>query len=123
MGCRSVSKRPEGCHAFAAYPTASQKLQLRVHNDEGGMHPGIGPVREEIRCAAIFADVTAAIAECHSVFSLCLFAKHAERMRPGIAEINCSRLKYQYSCARLRLREREPPPRTAHRDHCCLTAP
>jgi hypothetical protein len=86
MGCRSVSKRPEGCHAFAAYPTASQKLQLRVHNDEGDMHPGVGLVPEEIRCAAIFADVTAAIAECHGVFSLCLFAKHAERMRPGIAE-------------------------------------
>jgi hypothetical protein len=86
MGCRSASKGPEGCHAFAACPTASQKLQLRVHNDEGGMHPGIGLVREEIRCGAIFADVTAAIAECHGVFSLCLFAKHAELMRPGIAE-------------------------------------
>ena len=85
MGCRSVSKRPEGCHAFAACPTASQKLQLRVRNDEGGMHPGVGLVRE-IRCAAIFADVTAAIAECHGVFSLRLFAKHAELMRPGIAE-------------------------------------
>jgi hypothetical protein len=39
-------------------------------------------VREEIRCAANFADLIAAIAECRGVCSL----KHAERTRPGIAE-------------------------------------
>jgi hypothetical protein len=91
MGCRSVSKRPEGCHAFAAYPTASQKLQLRVHNDEGGMHPGIGLVREEIRCAAIFPDVTTAIAECHGVFSLCL----SQNMRSGCGPLSLRIKRYR----------------------------
>jgi hypothetical protein len=34
------------------------------------MHAGIALVREEIRCAANLADVTAAIAECRGVCSL-----------------------------------------------------